>query len=155
MACPRGAAVDYTPCRAPIDGLAPSHVAPKAATVALLALVYSDTTTTTTTEHIMNTWGSQKVVDFISHVSGGCTTLCFEPFVVQVPETQHKSDGSCRTQSEEFSELSIPGGTGYSPDDYFATVVIPVSQSCSTSGSMGSTEINLDGAIASPSRHRG
>lgn len=154
MACPRGAAVDYTPCRASIDGLTPFHVAPKSVTIALLALVYSDTTTNTTTEHIMNTWGSQKVVEFISHVSGNCTALCFEPFVVEVPETQHKNgDGaSCRTQSEEFSELSIPGSTGYSPADYFATVVIPVSQSCSTSGSMGSGEINLDGTMVTLSR---
>ena len=83
-------------------------------TIALLALVYSDTTTNTTAEHIMNTWGSQKVVEFISHVSGGCTTLCFEPFVVEVPAGLYAAGGDGYARGERGHVRLVPGG-GHRP----------------------------------------
>lgn len=76
----------------------------------------------------MNSYGSAHVAELVSAVSGGCTALCFATFVVHVPETERGEGGGCLAR--EYSELGVPAGSGYTPSDYYATVVIPVGERC-------------------------
>merc|ERR1719174_1455720 len=81
LAWPARAAA-YSPCHPPHPDFHQSHVAPRTASLAILALVYSDTPGPVTAAEVLSWYTSG--VEFITHVSSGCTNLTLVPFVVHL-----------------------------------------------------------------------
>ena len=82
--------------------------------LALLALVYSDAVTPTSSD-VLEWFSGASVRDYIRRVSAGCTTITNVPFIVSIPEVEHDSGGSCRTQPEQWATLSVPAVPGSAP----------------------------------------
>ena len=138
----------YSPCRPPHPHLAQSHIAPPHATIAVLALVYSDTAGVITPD-LVNSWYGGPALDYIARVSGGCTTVSLRPFVVPLSEAEKDTDGNCRPHGADWQKLAIPAIPDYTPSDYFSTHIMPVSQTCATSGAVGGFTISIAGVETS------
>lgn len=136
----------YVPCRPPHPDVPQTHVAPRDPSIAVLALVYSDTTGPIT-DSLVRSWYEGPALDYVSRISDGCTQITLTPFIVDISETEKDADGNCRTQGESWESLAVPAIAGFNQSDYFATHIVPVSQTCSTSGGVGTYKLTIDGAL--------
>jgi len=120
-------------------------------TLALLAFTFSDVAPLTNDELLAH-YSSPAIVNFLDTVSSNCTKVHVVPIQVALNVTQKDKEGRCRVvHADPLEKMTLPAipqwenGHGQIHKKWNGTILVPVSDDCSTSGVTGQYRLNVQG----------